>query len=263
MTSILKSNKEYKVWFSDLKLRIRRSQLKASVKVNAELMDLYWSMGRDIIEKQETAKWGDGFIKQLSADLKKEFPDIQGFSVRNIKYIRQWYVFYNQQNIVGQQAVAQFELVQQLVAQIPWGHNLKIISKCKSINEALFYINKTIELGWSRDTLDTHLKLNEYKRIGSSATNFALTLPPIQSDLAQQTLKDPYNFGFLTLAEGYKEKELENVLAENITRFLIELGAGFAYVGRQVPLHVGNKEFFIDLLFYHLKLRCYGMLLLN
>lgn len=257
MTNILKSNKEYKTWLSDLKLRIRQSQLKAAVKVNTELINLYWSMGRDIVEKQEKSKWGDGLIKQLSADLKKEFPDMQGFSISNLKYIKQWYLFYNERIEKSQQPVGQLELVQQLVAQIPWGHNLKIISKCGTIDEALFYISKTMEFGWSRDMLDTHIKLNEHKRIGSAATNFSLTLPSVQSDLARQTLKDPYNFDFLTLTEGYKEYELENALAENITRFLLELGAGFAYVGRQVPLLVGDKEFFIDLLFYHLKLRCY------
>lgn len=257
MANILKSDKEYKTWLSDLKLRIRQSQLKAAVKVNTELINLYWSMGKDIVEKQEKAKWGDRLIKQLSADLKKEFPDMKGFSERNIKYIRQWYLFYNQEDRIGQQAVAQLELVQQLVAQIPWGHNLTIISKCENIDDALFYIKKTIELGWSREMLKTFLKLNEHQRIGNSATNFSLTLPPIQSDLAQQTLKDPYNFDFLTLTEGYKEQELENALAENITRFLLELGSGFAYVGRQVPLLVGGQEFFIDLLFYHLKLRSY------
>jgi predicted nuclease of restriction endonuclease-like (RecB) superfamily len=176
MINILKSNKEYKSWLFDLKLRIRQSQLKAAVKVNTELMNLYWSIGKDIVEKQEKAKWGDGLIKQLSADLKKEFPYIQGFSERNIQYIRKWYLFYNQDIIIAQQAVAQLEFGKQLVAQIPWGHNLKIISRCKSIDEALFYINKTIEFGWSRDTLDTHIKLNEYKRIGSSATNFSLSI---------------------------------------------------------------------------------------
>jgi predicted nuclease of restriction endonuclease-like (RecB) superfamily len=269
MADIIKSNADYKQWLADLKKRIRQSQLKAAVKVNSELITLYWSMGKDIVEKQEKAKWGDGFITQLSRDLKEEFPNMQGFSERNIWAIRKWYLYYNQpieklrqpvaelSNGKSQQLVSFSEKVQQLVAQIPWGHNLKIVSKCKNIDEALFYINKTIEFGWSRDMLDTHIKLNEYKRIGNSTTNFALTLPSIQSDLAQQTLKDPYNFDFLTLSENYKERELEDALTENITRFLLELGSGFAYVGRQVPLTVGDKEFFIDLLFYHLKLRCY------
>lgn len=259
MTNIIKSNTDYKQWLIDLKNRIRQSQLKAAVKVNSELITLYWSMGKDIVEKQEKAKWGDGFIAQLSRDLKEEFPNMQGFSKRNLELIRQWYLFYNQNTPIAKQAVSQLKdiNVQQLVSQIPWGHNLKIVSKCKTIEEALFYINRTIEIGWSRDMLDTHIKLDEYKRIGSSITNFALTLPPTQSDLAQQVLKDPYNFDFLALSENYKERELEDALTENITRFLLELGSGFSYVGRQVPLTVGDKEFFIDLLFYHLKLRCY------
>lgn len=259
MTNIIKSNADYKQWLIDLKKRIRQSQLKAAVKVNSELINLYWSMGKDIVEKQENAKWGDGLIEQLSQDLKVEFPDMKGFSLSNLKYIRQWYSFYNQTNAISQQLVDQLEdtNVQRLVSQIPWGHNIKIVSKCQSISEALFYINKTIEFGWSRDMLDTRIGLNEFKRVGSSSTNFSLTLPPVQSDLARQTLKDPYNFDFLSLSENYKERELEDALTDNISRFLLELGAGFAYVGRQVPLIVGDKEFFIDLLFYHLKLRCY------
>ncbi len=149
------------------------------------------------------------------------------------------------------------EIVQQLVSQIPWGHNLRIIANCKSVDEALFYIQRTIEFGWSRSILEIHIKQNEYKRIGNATTNFALTLPAVQSDLARQTLKDPYNFDFLSLTENFKERELEGALTENITRFLLELGAGFSFVGRQVPLLVGGQEFFIDLLFYHLKLRCF------
>ena len=259
MTGVIKSNQEYKQWLIDLKKRIRQSQLKAAVKVNSELIILYWSMGKDIVEKQEKAKWGNGFITQLSRDLKEEFPNMQGFSKRNLELIRQWYLFYNQEIPIAKQAVSQLKdiNVQQLVSQIPWGHNIKIVSKCEAIDEALFYINKTIELGWSRDMLDTHLKLGEYNRVGNSTTNFGLTLPTIQSDLAQQVLKDPYSFDFLTLSENYKERELEDALTENITRFLLELGSGFAYVGRQISLQVGDKEFFIDLLFYHLKLRCY------
>lgn len=259
MTDIIKSSAEYKQWLIDLKKQIRQSQLKAAVKVNSELISLYWSMGKDIVGKQEKAKWGDKFLTQLSRDLKEEFPDMKGFSKRNLEFIRQWYLFYNQNISIAKQAVSQLNdiNVQQLVSQIPWGHNIKIVSKCENVDDALFYINKTIELGWSRDMLDTHLKFDEHKRVGNSTTNFELTLPPTQSDLAQQTLKDPYNFDFLTLSENYKERELEDALTENITRFLLELGAGFAYVGRQVPLIVGNKEFFIDLLFYHLKLRCY------
>jgi len=257
MNNIIKSDVDYKQWLIDLKKRIRQSQLKAAVKVNSELISLYWFMGKDIVEKQKNSQYGDGLIKQLSQDLKTEFPDMKGFSLSNLKFIRQWYLFYNENIGKSQQPVSFFENMQQLVAQIPWGHNLKIISKCKTIEEALFYIHKTIEFGWSRDMLDSHIKLNEFKRLGNSITNFELTLPPIQSDLARQTLKDPYNFDFLVLSENYKERELEDALTDNITRFLLELGSGFSYVGRQVPLTVGDKEFFIDLLFYHLKLRCY------
>ncbi|MDR2036531.1 MAG: PDDEXK nuclease domain-containing protein [Bacteroidales bacterium] len=277
MPNIIKSDSEYKQWLTDLKLRIRQSQLKAAIKVNSELINLYWSIGKDIIEKQENSKWGDQLIPQLSRDLKQEFPDMKGFSISNLKYIRQWYLFYNEMSIIGQQAVGQLtkqavsqsenvksqqvvdriQIVQQLVAQIPWGHNLRIISNCKSMDEALFYVQKTIENGWSRSILEIHIKQDEYKRSGKSLTNFKRTLPDVHSDLAQETLKDPYNFDFITLTEGYKERELENALTENITRFLLELGAGFAYVGKQYPLHVGNQDFYIDLLFYHLKLRCY------
>lgn len=216
-------------------------------------------MGKDIVEKQEKAKWGDGFITELSRDLKEEFAYMQGFSKRNLELIRQWYLFYNQKTPIMKQPVSQLKdiNVQQLVSQISWGHNIKIVSKCEAIDEALFYINKTIELGWSRDMLDTHLKLGEHNRVRNSTTNFRLTLLLIQSDLAQQVLKAPYSFDFLTLSENYKEKELEDALTENITRFLLELGSGFTYVGRQISLQVGDKEFFIDLLFYHLKLRCY------
>lgn len=259
MTNI-KSDSEYKNWLSELKLRIRQSQIKAAVKVNVELLKLYWSLGKDIVSKQAKSQWGDGLVKQLSIDLKREFPNVQGFSESNIKYMRQWYLFYNEHDTISQQPVGQLQAtedLQQLITQIPWGHNLKIISKCKSVEEAIFYIHKTMEFGWSRDMLDLHIKLGEYNRVGNSVTNFSRLLPAVQSDLAAQTLKDPYNFDFLTLTDGFKERELENALTDNITKFLIELGTGFAYVGRQVPLQVGDKEFFIDLLFYHLKLRCY------
>jgi predicted nuclease of restriction endonuclease-like (RecB) superfamily len=154
------------------------------------------------------------FLGFINKDLKNEFPEIKGFSKRNLELIRQWYLFYNQKNTITKQPVSQLEdkKVQQLVAQIPWGHNLRVVSKCKSMDEALFYMQKTLEFGWSRDVLDTHIGLDEYKRVGRSVTNFSLTLPSVLSDLAQQTLKDPYNFDFLTLTDDYKERELENAL---------------------------------------------------
>jgi predicted nuclease of restriction endonuclease-like (RecB) superfamily len=170
-----------------------------------------------------------------------------------LKYCRRFYLFYQSQ--IGQQAVDQF--TQQAVAQIPWGHNILIFTKSKSINEANFYIQQTIENGWSRDILGLQIKSDLYSRQGKAITNFSKSLPAVNSDLARQLLKDPYNFDFLTLTEPYKERELENALVENITKFLLELGTGFAYMGRQVPMIVGGQEYFIDLLFYHLKLRAF------
>lgn len=260
MNTILKSDLEYKQWLIDLKFRIRNSQIKAALKVNTELINLYWDLGKEIVAKQEQSQWGDGLIKQLSTDLQQEFPDMKGFSISNIKYTKQWYLFYYKHITIGQQVVGQLEIaedIQELVSQIPWGHNLRIIAQCQSIEEASFYIHKTIEHGWSRSMLDLHIKQQEFQRTRHSISNFSRLLPTVQSDLAQQLLKDPYNFDFLTLTDNYKERELENALTDNITKFLIELGAGFAYVGRQVPIQVGNKDFYLDLLFYHLKLRCY------
>ncbi|WP_370862615.1 PDDEXK nuclease domain-containing protein [Parabacteroides faecis] len=260
MNTIPKSDVQYKQWLTDLKSRIRNSQIKAALKVNSELINLYWDLGKEIVSKQEQSQWGDGLIKQLSNDLQQEFPDMKGFSISNIKYIKQWYLFYYKGITIGQQVVGQLENtfnIQELVCQIPWGHNLRIIAQCKFLEEAIFYIHKTIENGWSRSILDLHIKQQEFQRTRHSISNFSRLLPMIQSDLAQQLLKDPYNFDFLTLTDNYKERELENALTDNITKFLIELGAGFAYVGRQVPLKVGDKEFYLDLLFYHLKLRCY------
>ncbi len=271
MKSILKDEK-YKKWLLDLKSKIRSAQVKAAIKVNTELLMLYWDMGAGIVEKQKTAKWGEGLVEQLSKDLIEEFPDMKGFSKSNLKYIKQWYSFYNQideeisQQIVGQlvqQPVSQLHelsIRQQAVAQltqIPWGHNIAIITKCKDREEALFYVQNTIEHSWSRSVLVHQIESGLFERKGKAVNNFTLNLPKPQSDLALETIKDPYIFDFLSLTEQYDEKDLENALVEHITKFLLELGAGFAYVGRQVPLQVGESDFFIDLLFYHLKLRCY------
>ena len=262
METTLKLNTEYKAWLSDVKTRIRQSQIKAAIKVNTEMLELYWFLGAQIVEKQEHAKWGEGLIPQLSRDLKAEFSLSEGFSVRNLKYCKQWYCFYNQDNIIGQQLVAQLpeascSCFYELITQIPWGHNLHIITKCKSVDEALFYVRKTIEGGWSRAILEHKVGSGLYNSEGKSQTNFSQTLSVMQSELATQLIKDPYIFDFTAITGRYNERELENALVDNITKFLIELGSGFAYVGRQVPLDVGGSEFFIDLLFYHLKLRCY------
>ena len=246
MSDLLKLS-DYKEWIGSLKQRFQQAQIKAAVKVNSTLLEFYWELGADIVEKQKTAAWGSGFLKQLSKDMMTEFPDIKGFSFRNLKFIRQWYLFYKGEEQKGKQ----------LVSQIPWGQNISIIQKCKSLQEALFYVHNTIEYGWSRAVLTHQIESGLYAREGKAITNFETQLPKPQSDLANQLLKDPYDFEFLTLTKDFREKELELGLVEHITHFLLELGAGFAYIGRQVELTVGERNFFIDLLFYHTKLRCY------
>lgn len=183
----------------------------------------------------------------MSIDLHEEFPGMKGFSERNLKYIRQWYQFFRKSDSIGQQ----------LVAQIPWGHNIAILSKCKNTVEAIFYIQKTIQNNWSRAVLIHHIESGLYSREGKAITNFQTTLPAPHSDLARQTMKDPYNFDFLTLREKHDEKELENALVKHVTKFLLELGAGFSFIGRQYRLEVAGDEYFVDLLFYHVKLHCY------
>jgi predicted nuclease of restriction endonuclease-like (RecB) superfamily len=274
------ASEEYKNWLKDLKLRIRSVQLKAAISVNKELLQFYWELGADIVQKQAEAKWGGGFLHQVSVDLKAEFPDMKGFSKRNLELIRQWYCFWSQTGQIAKQPVSQIQVidnqdstlkqthdlisqqsavqtVQQLVAQIPWGHNIAIISKCKDIKEALYYTQQTLQNNWSRSVLVHQIESELYKRDGKAVTNFTVTLPQPQSDLAQQTLKDPYIFDFLTMTKDYNERDLEKALVDHLAHFLLELGAGFAYIGRQYQLHVGERDFFIDLLFYHTRLHCH------
>ena len=261
------SNSDFKSWVSQLKQDIRSAQIRAAIKVNTELLRLYWRMGADICEKQKSASWGDGWLKELSRELMAEFPDMKGLSHRNLQYIRQWYLFYNQGNTIVQQVVAQLDdkKRQQTAAQIsedvffsvPWGHHLYIISQCKDVDRAVFYLKQTVENGWSRAVLLNYLDTNLYERQGKAVNNFNRLLANPQSELAAQTLKDPYNFDFLTLDGEYRERELEQALTHNVTRFLLELGTGFAFVGSQVPLQVGEDTVYPDLLFYHLELRCY------
>lgn len=251
----LKTDIQYKNWIADLKTKVRTIQIKAALAVNKELLTFYWELGADIVQKQSAANWGDGFLPQLSADLIAKFPDMKGFSVRNLKYVRQWYLFYysdsqTESPAIGQQLVAQ-------ITRIPWGHNIAIISKCRHVEEALYYVQNTITHNWSRSVLVHQIESGLYRREGKSVSNFTAVLPKPQSDLARQTLKDPYIFDFLTMSKNYGERELEKSLVEHITHFLLELGAGFAYIGRQVPLQVGERDFFVDLLFYHTRLHCY------
>ena len=246
----LSLNNEYKSWLKTLKQKVLSTQLKAAVQVHSTLLAFYWELGEDIVRRQASSQWGDGFLKQLSHDLMAEFPEIKGFSRRNLEFIRQWYLFWNQSPEIAKQAVSQ-------LVQVPWGHNLKIISKCQTTAEALYYICNTIEHGWSRSVLTHQIESGLWQREGKTVSNFNSTLPTVQSDLAQQTLKDPYVFDFLTLTHRYNEKELEQGLIEHITQFLLELGAGFAYMGKQVHIQVGQHDFYIDLLFYHAHLHCY------
>ncbi|MBF0485310.1 MAG: DUF1016 family protein [Candidatus Omnitrophica bacterium] len=259
MKSDLIVDKEYKNWLVDIKARVRTAQIKAALSVNTELLTLYWSIGTEIIAKQKKAKWGDGLIDQLSKDLSVEFPDMKGFSRRNLMYIQEWALFYSQSKVnTSQETGGQF--VQQVVAQIiqiPWGHNIAIISKCQNIEEAFFYIQNILNHGWSRSILVHQIESGLYKREGKAVTNFPLTLPKPQSDLAHQSLKDPYVFDFLSMSADHNERDLEKNLTDHLKNFLLELGAGFAFIGRQVPVQVGEREFFIDLLFYHTRLHCY------
>lgn len=241
---------DYKSFLSEIKSRIASSQIKAAIAVNEELLRLYWDLGQMIVEKQKVSSWGDGLLEQISADLKSEFQDIQGFSVRNLKYMRQWFTFWNIDNQIGQQLVAQ-------LFKIPWGHHIAIITKIKNSDEAVFYLKKTIEHGYSRAVLIHQIESHLYGREGKAITNFSTTLSASDSDLAQQTLKDPYVFDFLSMREAYDERELEESLVAHVTKFLLELGAGFSYIGRQYKLEIGDEEFYIDLLFYHVKLHCY------
>ena len=238
--------KGYAELLGQLKERIRSAQLRAALAVNRELVLLYWQIGRDILTRQEHEGWGTKVIDRLAADLRRSFPEMTGLSPRNLKYMRAF-----------AEAWPDEAIVQQLVAQIPWGHNVRLLDHVKDRGEREWYIRKTIEHGWSRNVLVHWIESDLYERQGKARTNFERTLPPLQSDLARETLKDPYNFEFLTLAGDAEERALQKGLLEHIQQFLIELGAGFAFVGQQYRLEVGGEDFFIDLLFYHLKLRCY------
>jgi predicted nuclease of restriction endonuclease-like (RecB) superfamily len=236
----------YEAFLGELKERIKSAQLRAAIAVNRELVLLYWQTGRDILARQEEHGWGAKVIDRLSRDLRREFPGVEGFSPRNLKYMRAFARAWPEESIV-----------QEALAQITWYHNLALLEKVKRPEERLWYARKSVESGWSRNVLVHWIESGLYERQGKAQTNFERTLPRPQSDLARETLKDPYKFEFLTLTDEAAEKELEEGLLAHIRKFLIELGAGFAFVGQQVRLEVGGEDFFIDLLFYHLKLRCY------
>lgn len=252
-TSTLKdlSLNEYVQTLTELKQRIQEAQIKAAFAVNKELLKLYWSIGKTIAEKQETLGWGTKVIDQLVKDLQKAFPGIQGFSRSNISYMRAFFVNY----AIIQQPAGQLEELP--IFNIPWFHNVIIFQKIKDPKERLWYAKKSIEYGWSRSMLETWIKSDLYHRDGKAKTNFSKTLPLPQSDMAQQSLKDPYIFDFLTLHKEHLEKDLEDGLISHVEKLLLELGKGFALMGRQHHLIVSDEDYYIDLLFYHTKLKCY------
>ena len=259
------ADKEYVEWLSEVKTRFRQCQIKAAIRVNTTMLELYWSIGRDLVALRAEERWGAGVVKQFALDMRQAFPDATGFSHTNVKYMKQWYSFYFEQfakshQVDGQltatgksqQVGGQLE-IPEVLGQVPWGHHIQIISKCKSINEAFFYINKITTEGWSRALLEHQLASNLYEIQGSAITNFDVTLPTSQSKLAKELLKQEYDLSFITVEEVKKEKDLENALANNITRFLLELGRGFSYVGRQIELQMpGGQTYFPDLVFYHI-----------
>lgn len=286
------ADKEYVEWLKELKARYRQSQLRAAVKANNEVLEYYWSLGRDIVAKKAESKWGSGFFNQLSLDMRTIFPNEKGFSVTNLKYMKRWYLFYYERIVNHQQAVDQLEGEnRQLPADeighqagdeirkpllpirhqpgdelgmptifgiIPWKHHVHIFTKSKSLDEALFYINKVATEGWTRDLLEHHIAAHLFQSQGSAITNFEATLPVSQIEEAKQLLKKEYDLSFITAESVKEEKDLENALAKNVTEFLLELGQGFAYIGRQKELRIDEETvFFPDLLFYHIPQRRY------
>jgi predicted nuclease of restriction endonuclease-like (RecB) superfamily len=249
----------YDAFLKDLKERIRGSQLKAAVAVNRELIELYWHIGQQITERQERERWGAAVIDRLGKDLLAAFPGVSGFSRTNVYRMRAFYVAYRDARAIVPQPVGQTAPgpVPPPLAALPWGHNVLLIEKLKDPAERLWYARQAIEHGWSRAVLDHQIDGGLYRRQGKAVTNFTRTLPPLQSELAGQALKDPYHFDFLMLAEDAREREVQKGLLAHIRQFLLELGAGFAFVGENVHLEVGGDDFYLDLLFYHLKLRAF------
>lgn len=287
------ADKEYVEWLVDLKRRYRQSQLRAAVRANSEVLEYYWELGRDIVAKKAESKWGSGFFNQLSLDMRAMFPGEKGFSSANLRYMKRWYEFYYQRIVnihqageeIVQQPVEELEIVnrrqpsdeirhqlgdvivQQSVEElkmpdtfgiIPWGHHIYIFTKSNSLDEALFYINKVATEGWTRELLEHHVAAHLFQSQGSAITNFEATLPVSQIEEAKQLLKKEYDLSFITVEAVKEEKDLENALAKNVTEFLLELGQGFAYLGRQKELRIDEETvFFPDLLFYHIPQRRY------
>jgi predicted nuclease of restriction endonuclease-like (RecB) superfamily len=236
---------DYAALLAELKERIAGARLKAALAVNSELILLYWQIGQDILRRQRDEGWGAKIIDRLAADLRHAFPEMTGLSARNLKYMRAF-----------SEAYPDREFVQQLAAQLPWGHTMVLLDAVKKPDEREWYMRQTVENGWSRNVLVHQIDSGLYKRQGKALTNFKRTLPALQSDLAQQIVKDPYSFEFLSLSADMQERDLERGLLEHLRLFILELGKGFAFVGSQYHLEVGGQDYYLDLLFYHLRLRC-------
>lgn len=269
---------EYLEWLSNVKARFRQSQIKASIRVNTAMLEFYWSIGRDLVALRAEKRWGAGVVKQFALDMRQAFPNETGFSDTNVKYMKRWYSFYYERVTKGQQVADQMKgdkkrhqlgdqietakkshqvgdqlEMPELFGKVPWRHHVQIFSHCATLDEALFYLNKIIEEGWSRSWLEDQIAAKLFLTQGSAVTNFSQTLPLPQSQLAKEILKDPYHFDFLTMKEKYDEHDLEEALVANVTQFLLELGKGFSYVGRQMELQMpGGQTFFPDLVFYHI-----------
>jgi len=239
-------DKNYATLLQNLKTEISKARIRAHLSVNKEMINLYWSIGNQILERQKEEGWGSKVIENISKDLRSEFPEMTGLSARNLKYMRKFADEYSDQTIV-----------QQLVAQIPWGHICVVMDKVSMDDQRLWYIQKTIENGWSRNVLSLQIQSNLYARDGKSHNNFQSTLPSPQSDLAASIIKDPYNLEFLNIQGKFHERELEGKLIDHIRNFLLELGQGFAFIGNQYHIELEGEDYFLDLLFYHVKLKCY------
>ena len=241
---------DYRQGLEDIKRRIQSAQTRAVLAANTELLQLYWDIGRQLAQWQKERDWGTAVVEQMATDLQSAYPGIKGFSRPSLFAMRQFYAFFSPR-------FGQFEFVSQPVRQIPWGHIRTLLVKVKSVDEALLYAQACVDNGWSRSVLTLQIEQRYHERIGQAASNFAKALPAPQSELVQQSLKDPYVFDFLTLQADAVERDIENQLVAHITRFLLELGKGFAFLGRQYVLQVNGRDYFLDLLFYHARLKCY------
>lgn len=260
MSELIHIDNDYRAWVENIKRRYKQSQIKAVLKANQELMAFYWQLGKDIVDLHAEDRWGAKVLQNLSQDLRRDLPDVKGLSETSLGYVKRFYLLYSQLNTICPQVVGEFDpqAVGELFS-IPWGHQRFIIDKCYSNpQKALFFVHKTYENNWSRDVLLNFMDTDLFEREGKAIINFTASLPDTEGELAQQMTRDPYCFGFLTLTERYREKELKDALMQNLQNFLLELGTGFAFVGREYRLQIDEKtEQFIDMLFYNISLHCY------